>query len=303
MNTKSIYVPLAMMNGSLIAIMVLFNTILGNAVGVIFSIFVIQSTGLLLTLIITTVKRSPKGTRAPYYLRIGGILGIPVVLLNILCFLNIGASLTLACVVLGQSLASLTADLTGFLGVKTYPFEKEKILGFTISFAGIIIMASYGDFAVIFILFAFLTGVITIIQMIINSQLALRIGLFRSTQNNFIGGFLASLLLCIILGVPLLENIRSLPSIPIPYIIGGGWLGVITVFTCNWILPKIPTIYSSLLQFSGQIITAIIIDAIRFGAFPTNRLIGAIFILAGMYYNITMDKRKSRKRSLDTIDQ
>ncbi len=188
MNTTMIFTPLAILNGSLIAIMILFNTLLGSAVGLTFSILVIQSAGLLLTLLLSLLRSHPKGSPAPAYLRIGGALGVPIVLLNTICFLNIGASLTLACGVLGQASASLGADLTGFLGVRRYAFEKQKLIGFLLSLVGVAVMAVGGSFSPLYILLAFSAGIITIIQMIINSQLAVRIGLFRSTRSNFVGG-------------------------------------------------------------------------------------------------------------------
>jgi bacterial/archaeal transporter family-2 protein len=297
MNKTMVFAPLAILNGSLIAIMILFNTLLGSAVGLTFSILVIQSAGLLLTLLLSLLRSYPKGAPAPAYLRIGGALGVPIVLLNTICFLNIGASLTLACGVLGQASASLGADLTGFLGVRRYAFEKQKLIGFLISLVGVAVMAVGGSFSPLYILLAFSAGIITIIQMIINSQLAVRIGLFRSTRSNFAGGLIASAALCLAAGVSLSESVRLLPGVPLPYILGGGWLGVVIVFTINWILPRIPTVYSSLLMFSGQIITAIIIDALRYGSFPRDQLIGAICILAGMLYNVNVDRIEEQKRS------
>lgn len=301
MNTRYIFPFIAIVNGGMIAIMILFNSILGMAVGNTFSILVIQLSGLTLSLAIVAVTRPEKDVHAPAYLRIGGVLGVPIVLLNSLCFQTIGASLTLAGGVLGQSIGSLTADVTGFLGVKKYRFEREKIIGFSVCFAGIIIMAFREEISAVYILLAITAGVITIIQMILNSQLALKIGLMRSTRNNFIGGAAASLILCLVLSVSLKRGFISLLDTPFHYVVGGGWLGVLVVYACNWILPKIPTIYSALLLFSGQIITAIIIDTIRFETFSWNQLAGALLILAGMMYNIRIDVRKEQRSAAEQI--
>jgi transporter family-2 protein len=137
--------------------------------------------------------------------------------------------------------------------------------------------------------------------MILNSQLALRIGLLRSTRNNFIWGAVTSLILCLVLSVSLQRGFISLLDTPFPYIFGGGWLGVLVVYACNWILPRIPTIYSALLLFSGQIITAIIIDTIRFETFSWTQLAGALLILAGMMYNIRIDARNERRSTAEQI--
>ncbi len=290
MNKRNVFPILAILNGSVIAIMINFNKELAEASGLMFSIVVIHLVGGLLATSIILILR-PKIIERPHpLLRVGGLFGVALVFMNTLCFQNIGASLTLATVVLGQSITAFIADTTGFLGVKTYKFDRKKLIGFLISLSGIIIMASRGSFELLYIVLAFISGGITITQMIINARLASKIGLLRATRNNFTVAIILSIVLCILLSVPLKESFSSLPEIPLLIVIGGGSLGVIAVFMCNWIIPKIPTVYSTLLQFSGQIIAAIILDAIRYGEVPLNQIIGILFILLGMYWNIRIDR-------------
>lgn len=292
MNT--LFPLLAVINGSIIAIMILFNTLLAGQVGLYQSILIIQASGLVLSGGILLVIRPKGSAEIPFARRLGGVLGVPIVLLNTICFQAIGASLTLACGVLSQSAASATADVTGFLGVKKYSFERRKLIGFAISLTGIILMGLGGEFRFLYVLLALVAGVVTIIQMIINSTLAVRIGILKSTFNNFIGGVAAALALLLVMALPLSSIGPLLRETPFYLIVAGGWLGVAAVLGCNLILPRIPTVYSSLLQFSGQILAALIIDTVRFGSFSIERLIGVLLILSGMYVNIRFDLRKNR---------
>lgn len=289
MHTSLLFPLLAILNGSLIAVMIQFNTILGLSVGVVFSILIIQLSGFILTVLIAFIRPPKRTGSSSLFFRIGGLLGVPIVLMNTLCFINLGASLTLACGLLGQSITSILADSTGLLGMRTYRFNRKKIIGFSICFAGILLMSYFGEHRLLYILLAFSAGIITILQMIINSQLALRIGLFRSVRNNFVGGIIAALLFCLAAGVSFSAGFEMLGKTPFPVWVAGGWIGVLVVFLINWILPKIPTVYTSLLQFSGQIIAAVTIDVIRFDTFSPHLLAGSLIILIGMAVNVRID--------------
>ncbi len=289
MDNKLLFPLLAVITGTLITIMVQFNTLLADVVGLVFSTFVIQLAGLLLSVVVIWVSAPPKGQPVNPLLRLGGILGVGMILINILCFQNIGASLTLAVSLLGRTLTSLAYDLTGFMGMTKYPLEKKKIAGLAASILGILLMAGRVTDASGYMLLAFLGGSILATQLIINARLALKIGLKRSTRNNFIVTAACSLILVIFLKIDMAAGFRALLSVSMFHALGSGWLGVIVVLLSSWIIPKIPTVYSSLLLFSGQFLSALIIDAVRFGSVSAGQLGGVLLILAGMLWNIRVD--------------
>ena len=78
------------------------------------------------------------------------------------------------------------------------------------------------------------------------------------------------------------------------YIFFGGIIGVIVVYTSNIVIPKIPVVYSTLLMFSGQMLCAIIIDTIVMGDFSWQKLLGAVIVILGIFYNSKVDEKESK---------
>lgn len=96
----------AILIGVLITIMVTFNGILESHIGNYLAVLIIHIVGLTSISLILIMKREKpvfkKGI--PYYLYSGGAIGILLVLVNNICFSNLGASLTLSLGVFGQLL-------------------------------------------------------------------------------------------------------------------------------------------------------------------------------------------------------
>lgn len=136
------YKALAIWNGILIALMVSFNGMLAGAIGNSEALILIHLIGLIGTSIIFIIKRqkfvSYKGL--PLYLFLAGAIGIFNVTFNNLCFIELGAALTLGLCLFGQLLASSVIDHFGLLGVKVNPLNVKKLAGIVIMGIGIIIM-------------------------------------------------------------------------------------------------------------------------------------------------------------------
>ncbi len=67
---------------------------------------------------------------------------------------------------------------------------------------------------------------------------------------------------------------------------------MIVVSASNVVIPKIPTMYTTLLIFIGQIFTGIIIDYLRLSSISKGKIIGGLLILLGMLYNSNVDKKQ-----------
>jgi len=79
----------------------------------------------------------------------------------------------------------------------------------------------------------------------------------------------------------------------------GGALGVIVVSISSVIIPKIPTIYSTLLIFTGQLFFGILLDFYRDGLISKGKMIGGSLILIGMLYNFYVDKISAQAKTIE----
>ena len=141
----------------------------------------------------------------------------------------------------------------------------------------------------IYLILAIIGGCLTTMSMVVNASLGKKMGAFQATFINYVGGIILSGILLFALRIPL--NINTLGDIPF-YAFLGGALGVIGVTSFNFIIPKIPTIYTTLLTFIGQIFAGAIIDFIRFNYLSKGKIIGGIIIIIGMLYNSNIDKKQ-----------
>lgn len=142
----------------------------------------------------------------------------------------------------------------------------------------------------LYIVMALITGMLVILSMIINSSLAKRIGIFYGAIFNYLVGSIFIFLILFFTHKISLNSFTSLSNIPFWAYLGAG-IGVMVVAISNIVIPKIPTLYSTLLIFIGQVFTGILIDSIISDSFSTGKLIGSLFITAGMIYNVYVDKK------------
>lgn len=282
--------------GSTISFMVVFNTRFGEVATMPVSFIFNHVIGIVIITLIMVFLRIKRGSpavrqKAPWYLWFGGAFGFLILNANFITIVNIGASLAMATAVFGQSLGSLLFDLTGFMGRKTYHISKQKTITLTISFIGIAIMASQGGtFAIPYVIIGTLTGVITMIQMVYNSRFAAYKGVFFSARNNVVSGLIIAIV--VYLSTAAEETVTALASVaeaPLYLILGGGLLAIIVVSGTNYVIPRIPALYSALLLSSAQIITSIVIDYYLYDLFSGRLLWGAMVILLGMMGNVWVD--------------
>ncbi|MBU5425052.1 DMT family transporter [Tissierella pigra] len=141
----------------------------------------------------------------------------------------------------------------------------------------------------IYIILAIAGGFLTILSMVVNASLAKRIGVFQGAFINYIGGLI--IILLITMGLREYLHMEALVNIPF-YAFLGGALGVVIVASSNVIIPKIPTIYSTLLIFIGQIFTGVIIDYLRLSHVSKGKIIGGLIVVLGILYNSNVDKKQ-----------
>ncbi|MDX9824527.1 MULTISPECIES: DMT family transporter [unclassified Sphaerochaeta] len=295
----ALYLFLDILTGMVISVMVVANTLYGQATTMGVSLIVNHTIGLtILSLILLVGRNKPAirgpGLKAPWYLYFNGLFGLAILNLNYYTVINAGASLAMASTVFGQSICSLVFDLTGWMGMQKRSLNKTKAVSLLVSLAGILAMATSGDgtFALLSILLGILAGSLTMIQMVLNSTLAIYKGPIRASHQNFIGGLAAGLVFYFLLqGEQTLAGLAATPGLPFLLVFSGGTLAVFVVVSTSYVIVKIPAVYSALLLSSAQILMSLAIDTIFFDSFSLPLLLGSLLMLLGMGGNLAADKK------------
>ena len=137
-----------------------------------------------------------------------------------------------------------------------------------------------------FILISVLSGAIVVIARILNTRLAEKVGLIQSSFFNYFTGLLSSLLLFTIMRNSI--TINDFFKIPLwAYL--GGLLGIVIVILSSVVTPKMSSFYITLIIFIGQLFTGIIIDCISTRTIPFAKIIGGLFVIVGLAYNLHVD--------------
>lgn len=131
--------------GVLIAVMIMINGTLSNALGNYTSTIIIHIIGLIPIILVLLASRKKLiiNKDVPFYLYSAGAIGVFPILFNNLTFSALGVSLTLALGLLGQSLASIIIDHFGLLGMKVIKYQKKKLIGLVFIISGIAVMAVF----------------------------------------------------------------------------------------------------------------------------------------------------------------
>lgn len=132
------YKSLALVNGALIAIMILSNGImvefLGNTTAVLMNHVIGLTTALIFVAITKTKWQSLKGI--PIFYLTAGLTGLITVSLSNIAFLALGATITLMLSMFGRLITSFVIDHYGLMGMKQYPFQPIKLIGLGLMTSG-----------------------------------------------------------------------------------------------------------------------------------------------------------------------
>ena len=134
---------------------------------------------------------------------------------------------------------------------------------------------------------SFLTGITIVINMMLNGKLAQREGMVNGIIVNYLMATISSILLCIIM-IKALPAYSTIKAVPLLYFLGG-FIGVLTTYLFNIIVPKVPAVYVVILRFIGQMFASAIIDYVYLHIFSKGKVIGAILFLIGLIVNAKFD--------------
>ena len=236
-------------------------------------------------------KSLPEKKPVAPWMFLGGVIGVGTVVLNNMAFAGVGVTAIVGLGLLGQSVTSLVIDQFGLLGAQRNPFRKSRLLGIACVFAGALVMvfpltgANIGA-----VLMALTTGLTIVVARTMNSQLAARYGVVRSTVMNYITGLTTSAVVLILLGrsEPMMTDFHLSPNW---FMYTAGALGVVMTVILNVTVSRIPAFMFTMLQFTGQMFASLALDAILQGSFSVQSAAGGILVAAGLALNTYMDNK------------
>lgn len=300
---ETLFVPLSLFAGGLLAVQAGANAQLSKAIGSPFAATTLQltvGTGLLLLIALFTGTLAALGAlpQAEWWHLIGGTASAIYVVSTIVLFPRLGAVVSVGLFIAGQMLASLALDSFGMLGVAQTGLQAGAAIGTLVVLAGVamIVFGQGGSDNLKadklgWIALALIAGAVLPVQGAVNALLRHDLG-GAPFAVGAISFFVATLAMAAVMLVVL--ALRKTPS---PNI-GGvqtmpwwGWLGgvagatyVTTVFTA---IPVIGAAAAVGFTVAGQQIASVFVD--RYGWFrlpqrPVSglRLVGVVLLLAGV---------------------
>lgn len=290
------YYFLSFIIGCIVAIMIAINGQLTSFFGVYTATFIIHIVGTVFAFFVLLFKRIPISlkNKLPLWLYLGGVIGVLTVVFNNIAFGKISLTAIMALCLLGQSLTSLIIDTFGLFGMQKHKFLKSKLIGLSIVIVGIFSMFQDLNInAYIPIFVSLFSGVTIVLSRSVNAKLSEKLDALQGSFFNHLTGLFTSFLVLLLIGRN--EILFSSFSISTrPFIYFGGFLGVSVVLLSNLTTLKISSLHMTLFQFLGQIFTGMIIDSLIQNSFSKESLIGGLFVLTGLFFNLIIENTIKR---------
>lgn len=300
----TLFIVLAFVAGSLLAVQAGANAQLAKATGSPFAATTLQlSVGSAVLVLLTLATGSIVALRllpeATWWHAVGGTASAFYVVSTILLFPRLGAVASVGLIIAGQMLASLALDSFGWLGIPAHGFAFGPVLGTLIVLVGasLIVFGQAGGAGALslarmgWIGFALLAGAVLPVQGAVNALLRHDLGgaSFAVGATSFVVATVAMaavLILSLVLPQTPRPHLQGVPAMP-----WWGWLGglagatyVTTVFTA---IPVIGTAAAVGLTVAGQQVASIFVDIFGWFRLPRRpvsavRLFGVMLLLAGV---------------------
>jgi transporter family-2 protein len=287
---------ISFLTGALLSVMILINGRLTERIGLYQATAVIHLAGVLFSLFASWLRKEkplPR-SRSPWWFYLGGVIGVYTALANNFAFGKITLTSIVALGLLGQTMASLVIDTTGWLGMTRRPFRKSTLIGLVFCFAGIGIMLDHSVLeAVLAVWMSFGTGISIVISRSINARLAERIGPLPGSFVNHLTGLPVAYALVLLTAKN--QPPVSYPGGPQSWVYLGGVLGVVAVMLFNILVPRISQFHLTVLSFVGQVFTGFFIDLFVGGFAADASFWGGLLIAAGIALNLGLEYKASRK--------
>lgn len=284
---KNVFTLFALLTGVLNAVTVLQNGQMAGFYGDYSASVLIHLVGLIAVLAAACATRRgfPVKQRTALWMYMGGVVGVGTVVFLNLAYSGVSVTAITGLGLLGQTVASLIVDRFGLLGSKRVPFQKEKLFGTAAVFAGALTMVlPLHGAKVLAALAALASGFTIVTARTMNARLAERQGAMRSTVLNYVTGLATSILFLLLLGLkePMVTNFE-LSSNWFMYF--GGALGVCLIMLLNVTVSKVSALTVTLLQFTGQIFTSLLLDLLLKNGISWQSVAGGVLVSIGLVIN------------------
>ncbi len=277
------YGALAPLVGALVTIMSGINSRFSEIAEPVVAVLVIHATGLIAIMIISLVRREKAlSGKVPSWQYLGGLVGVATVFSSNYAFSALGASLTMAVALLGQTIFSVVTDATGMLGRTKYPLSARRLPGIALALAGVAVMGGDWRLAGPAVLVAFGAGVTSGLSTVLNAGLGASKGVFYSVRANYTVGLATTAAIAVIIRPSLPDAAAAVVKAGPFLAMAGGLIGIVVVSTINVIVPRLSVFMFSILMFAGQTVTGIIMDALGSGSIDVLKIAGTAILLCGL---------------------
>ena len=214
--------------------------------------------------------------KEPFWIWFGGICGVGIVVLNILCLPKLGSALTVMLLSFGQIMTGIIIDSFGLFGSKQIEMTLERAIGAVLVVVGVVMVSRNKEEkrdkhsgVALYIVLATICGMCCAFQVAINGRLTVVAGLsWRSTFISMTIGTMGSMLLAV--GLFLIKGKSAIINEEKPdikfrwYQLMGGVLAVVIVGSNAISAPIIGTGIVTILNLIGQMSTGLAIDMVGF---------------------------------------
>lgn len=284
------YQLLSIISGMILSVMVSINGNLSDRYGVLKAAVIIHIVGVLFALLLCFVRKEKRLHRKPssVWIYLGGAIGVITTFFNNLSFGHISMTSLIALGLLGQMVTGMFIDHLGLFGMKKRQFQKDSVIGILLAITGIFIML---DSTVTTTIYATVlsvgAGVSVVMARTVNARLSQEIGPLQGSLVNHLVGLPITLVVALLVtDHPVYSGVVS----PVrPWIYCGGMIGVIVVLLCNIVVPKLPAFHVTVLTFTGQLFTGIVLDLVSGERFSDASFRGGIIIALGVVVNMILE--------------
>lgn len=289
------YYFLSLLTGCLTAVMIVSNGKLSNVSGLNSATLLIHITGLItISIFIILKKENPFSKKNALILYSGGIIGVATTLMNNVVFGQIPISAIVALGLLGQSLTSIVIDQFGLLAQPKNPLKKKQGIGLFFILIGILSMMQ--GLKLLPVLLSMFVGFTLVISRIVNARLSEHTSNYISTFFNYLTGMITSFFVFLILArQETFYQSFHLPANPLYYL--GGIVSVAVVFLATLIIKKIPTLFSTLFIFVGQLFFGMVLDALLMHSFSWKTFWGGCIVSVGLFFYLFFAKESAHASS------
>lgn len=285
---------LAMISGVINTVTVMQNGQLTAFYGSYSGTVLIHLTGLLAILLCTAFNRKalPARQKAPLWMYLGGVVGVGTVVFITSAYGGVGVTAITALGLLGQTLTSIFVDHFGLMGSRRSPFFPARCWAVLAVAAGAAVMIfPMGETAPWAVAMAMGSGLTIVCARVLNGQLSQRQGAARATVMNYATGLATSVILMLFLGRG--EPLWVSPALSDNWFMYlGGVFGVCLIVLLNVTVPQVPSFAFTLLQFTGQIFTGLLLDTLLEGAFSWQNFFGGVLVAVGLGLDAWLSRRR-----------